>query len=133
MYYEDHIRKLLIDSCHSSVEAQQFFRSRLDDSKMLLLLLRIAKDDEDYGGDAPMQAAYYLSQFSASMLVPHAHELLAKLPVTDGFASHIAVALGKTQLPEVRQALLEGLGDASGPDAIYYQMALEEYDKQHLA
>ncbi len=63
LFYEDHIRETLIEACHSSDEADRFFRLHLDKPELLAILVRIAKDDDDYGGDAPMTAAYYVQSF----------------------------------------------------------------------
>lgn len=74
------IRELLIASCHSSLKAQRFFESQLDSAELLDCLMRIAVDADDYGGDAPMQAARYISQFSPNLIEKHEEDLIAALP-----------------------------------------------------
>ena len=108
------IRKLLIDSCHSSADAESQLESRLDDSQLTACLVRIARDADDYGGDAPMQAAYYLSKTSADLLAPHESALIDTIPVADdaGYTGHIAIALAKTNTvsvkPLIERAAAEG-------------------------
>lgn len=128
MHAEAHIRQLLIDSCHSSKEARAFFESRLADEELLRLLIRIAKDDGDQGGDAPMQAAYYASQFPGKLLLPYEVELRTMLPIVNGYGGHVALALGKTKSAAGKQAILNELGDGTRFDAWLFQQALAQYE-----
>jgi len=52
MYDEADIREKLVDSCHSSTEAREFFRARLADQELLALLMKIAENAEDWDGAA---------------------------------------------------------------------------------
>ena len=128
MFDEAHIRDLLVKSCHSSKEARTFFESRRNDAELLALLVLIAKDDEDYEGDAPMRAAYYASQFPGNLLLPHEAELRAMLPIVEGYGGHIALALGKTKSVAGKTAILNGLGDGTRFDAWLFREALSQYE-----
>lgn len=123
------IRELLIDSCHASHAAEDYFRSRFDDIELLQLLVTIAADTEDYGGDAPMQAAYWTSQYPAELLVPHEPALLEMLPIVNGYGGHIAFALGKTGTVRGREAILRELGDGRRFDAWLFHKGLEAADQ----
>lgn len=94
MYEESVIRQALISSCHSSKEAVQYLSERTGDPVLLELLIRIAVDDGGYEGDAPMQAAYFASQFPAEQLALYEPALLALLGAANGYRGHVAVALG---------------------------------------
>ncbi len=128
MHNEAEIRDLLIDSCHSSKKAQTFFESHANDKGLLELLIKIAKDDEDHGGDASMQAAYYASHFPGNLLAPYESQLRAMLPVVNGYGGHVALALGKTKSALGKQAILEELGDGTRFDAWLFQEALTHYE-----
>lgn len=122
------VRELLIQSCHSSEEASQFFASRQSDSALLSLLVKIAVDAEGYEGDAPMQAAYFTSQYGSALLAPHASALLHLLPQANGYGGHVALALARSGLPEGKAAILSELGDGSRFDAWLFKQALSEYE-----
>jgi hypothetical protein len=128
MYDELRVRDLLIDSCHSSKQAQGFFEARIDDEKLLQLLISIAKDAEGYLGDAPMQAAYYASQFSGESLLPYEAELIDMLPRVDGYGGHVALALGKTKSAPGKKAILSELGDGTRFDSWLFREALSHYE-----
>ena len=128
MVDEAAIRQLLIDSCHSSSSADEFFRCHVDDAGLLALLVRIARDADDYQGDAPMQAAYWMSQYSADLLMPHEPALLEMLPIVDGYGGHVALALGKTRSPRGRAAIAKELGNGERFDAALFRDALEAAD-----
>jgi hypothetical protein len=126
MYDEASVRELLIQSCHSSEEAHQFFALHRADAALLSVLIEIAVDAGDHGGDGPMQAAYFASQFSAELLAPYAAVLLRLLPRADGYGGHVAVALAKCRSPEGRAAIIAELGDGSRFDAWLFMQALSE-------
>jgi hypothetical protein len=126
---EPRIRELLIASCHSSQAAKEYFRSRLGDAELLRLLVRIARDAEDYEGDAPMQAAYWASQYPTELLVPHEPALLEMLPIVNGYGGHVALALGKTRTSRGRAAILQELGDGKRFDAWLFHKGLEAADR----
>ena len=127
MYEEATIREQLIASCRSSKEAQQYFLARLSDPELLSLLMTIALDTYDHGGDAPMQAAYFASQFSGSLLVRHEPALFGLLTSANGYGGHVALALGKTKSARGKEALVAELGDGSRFDAWLFNKALAEY------
>jgi hypothetical protein len=129
MYDETAIREYLIDSCHSSEAAEKFFRARLLDADLLSLLVHIARDADDHGGDAPMQAAYWASQFPPELLICHESALLERLPVVDGYAGHVALALGKTGSHRGRAAIVEQLADGKRFDAWLFRDALAAADR----
>ena len=128
MYDEVDIRAKLVDSCHSSKEARDFFLARLADPQLLALLMKIAEDAEEWGGDAPMQAAHFASQFPGGLLSPYEPKLLNLLATVNGYSGHIALALGKTRSPRGKAALLSELGDGSRSDAWLFKKALDEYE-----
>lgn len=121
------IRSLLIDSCHASKEATRFFDSQLSDPDLLALLIRIAEDEDDHQGDAPLQAAYYVSQFPSSLLVQHEVALIRILPQANGYGGHIAAALGKIQSTQAKALLEQELGDGTRFDAWLFKQALSNY------
>lgn len=129
MYDEAAIRQKLIDSCHSSKEAVQFFVERLQDEGLLALLMKIAEDAEDHGGDAPMQAAHFAARYPGALLTPHEPTLFRLLTAGTGYAGHIALALGKTRSPRGKTALLFELGDGSRIDAWLFKKGLAEYEQ----
>lgn len=129
MYEESAIRQTLISSCHSSKEATQFFSERIGDPALLDLLVLIAVDDAGYEGDAPMQAAYFASQFPGEQLDRHEPALLALLGTANGYGGHVAVALGKTRSQRGRAAIIAERGDGSRFDAWLFKKALAEYEE----
>jgi hypothetical protein len=118
------IRGLLIDSCHSSADAVAYFRANLSNAELLALLVKIARDADDHGGDAPMQAAYWVSQYPSSLLIPHEAALFEMLPIVDGYAGHVALALAKTGSQRGRLAIVQELGDGTRFDAWLFREAL---------
>ncbi len=94
MIAETETRQLLIDSCHSSVEAEQRILEELTSPEFISLLVSIAVDADDYQGDAPMTAAYYLSKTSPHLTKPHEAVLLSLLTTADGYAGSVALVLG---------------------------------------
>ncbi len=128
MHDEAAIRDLLIESCHSSKEAVSFFVEQMSDPEFLSLLMCIALDEYGYLGDAPMQAAYFVSQFPGELLAPHEAALFELLPQADGYGGHVALALAKTKSERGKQAILTELGDGSRFDAWLFKEALAEYE-----
>lgn len=127
MYEESAIRQALISSCHSSTEASDYLAGRIGDPILLELLVRIAMDDAGYEGDAPMQAAYFASQFPGDQLARHEPDLLVLLSTANGYGGHVAVALSKTGSSRGKAAITAELGDGSRFDAWLFQKALAEY------
>jgi len=128
MFDETDIREKLIASCHSSVEAQAFFKAHLEDAELLKMLVSIAQDDR--GGDAPMQAAYWVSEYPSHLLQPYEPVFYQLLPLADWAFGHIALALGKTRSVRGRNLILAQLGNGERFDAWLYEKALAYYGEQ---
>lgn len=120
-------RQLLIDSCHSSIEADAALKRRLVSPEFVSLLAHIAIDEEDNGGDAPMQAAYYLSQAPSENVRPFEPQLLALLTTANGYGGHIALALGRMRSSLAKAVIQSELGDGKFPSAWLYEEALRHY------
>jgi hypothetical protein len=120
---------LLVDSCHSSNKAIDFFESNLDNPNLIALLYNIARDGKKINGDAPMQAAYYLSRCQGKLLEPYQFGLLEILPLVDGYGGHIALALAKTKLPAAKGLIINELGDGERFDSWLYLKALKIYEE----
>jgi hypothetical protein len=93
------------------------------------MLIRIAKDDDDHGGDAPLTAAFYVAEFPAPMLQSYEQTFREMLPVVNGYGGSIALALGKTKSAAGRQMIIEQLGNGTRFDADSFRRALKEYDQ----
>jgi hypothetical protein len=132
MYDEANIRDQLIASCHSADDARLFFLSRLNEPELLFVLIKIALDAQDHGGDAPMQAAYFASQYPGSLLARYEPELYGLLTAAAGYGGHIALALGKTKSVRGKSALVAELGDGSRFDAWLFKEALAEYGQSQV-
>jgi hypothetical protein len=111
MIPEAETRRLLIASCHSSVEAQQRLVSELQSLEFVSQLVKIAIDADDHQGDAPMQAAYYLSLASPDFTKQHEEALIGLLITANGYAGHVALVLVLMQSRgaklEIRRMLAE--------------------------
>ena len=83
----------------------------MTDTELLQLLVRIARDTEGFEGDAPVEAAYWMSQYSPELLLPHEPAMLEMLPIVNGYGGHVALALGKTRTTRGRAAIVNELGD----------------------
>jgi hypothetical protein len=127
MIDERRIREMLIESCHTSAKARQFFESRLRDAELLNCLVEIAVDTSDFGGDAPMEAAHYLSRFPAEMIEKHENKLIAALPLVSGYGGAIALALGKAKSLAAKALIRRELGDGQRFDAWMFREALAHY------
>jgi hypothetical protein len=127
MITEPEARQLLIDSCHSLPEAGADLQSKTASAEFVSLLVRIALDEEDYGGDAPMQAAYYLSQAPSENVRPFEPQLLALLTTANGYGGHVALALGRMRSSQAQPVILSELDDGEFPSAWLYREALEHY------
>ncbi len=93
---ESEIRNLLIDTCLISRKknADLKLMEYMKDRSMCELLVKIAKDEDDYQGDAPMQAAYYLRFIDSDLLKKFENELIEMFEYVDGYQGHIAILLG---------------------------------------
>ena len=127
MISEQVIRQLLIDSCHSSKEAESLILSNLASDEFIALLVRIAIDEDDFEGDAPMQAAYYLSKAAPELLQPFEPQLLSLLTSANGFGGHVALALGRMHSRQAEPIIRSELGDGKFPSAWLYEEALKNY------
>jgi hypothetical protein len=126
---ENELRHLLIETCHSSDQARAYFEARLADEGMLRTLVRIAVDAEGYLGDAPMQAAFWISRYPAALIAPHERAILDAIPTAEegGYAGHFALTLGKIRSKSAKQWLIDGLGDGSRFDAWLFRQSLDCY------
>jgi hypothetical protein len=124
------IRELLIQSCHSSDDADAQLRSQLDDTDFIACLVLIALDRDDFGGDAPMQAAYYLAKSSPSLLMPHANTLVETLPIADdrGYAGHLSIAIAKTNADSARSFIEQAANDSERFNAWLFREALSHFN-----
>jgi hypothetical protein len=127
MISEAKVRKGLIDSCHSSAEAETELMTLLSSPDHIALLVKIEMDDDDYQGDAPMQAAYFLSQASPSLTRPFEHQLFALLPTANGYGGHIALTLGRMKSALAKDVIRSELSAGQFPSAWLYEKALQEY------
>jgi hypothetical protein len=101
----DPIREKLIASIHSNEEAKRFFIDGLRSEEILLKLCVICAPYDKYSADPRMEAAYYISQYSAEMLVGVLPILAALLtiPSCDGedmdgnIACHLIRAIRKAK------------------------------------
>lgn len=128
MILEPEIRQLLIDSCHSSVEAEERILSELQSAQFLNLLVHIAIDADDYQGDAPMQAAYFLSKASPLLTHPHEAALLELLESADGYAGSVALVLGRIKSQQAKPIIALRLEEGWWPEHLYKE-ALSCYEE----
>jgi len=121
-------RQLLIDSCYSSQEADKELLKNLTAPEFVSLLVKITLDEEDYEGDAPMQAAYYLSKAPVELTKPFENRLRRLLPDALGYGGHVALTLGRMESAKARTVIQAELGDGARFDAWLYEEALKQYD-----
>ena len=126
MISEPEIRQLLIDSCHSSADAERRLLRELELEEFVGLLVHIAIDADDYQGDAPMQAAYFLSKAAPSHLQPYETVLISLLESTNGYAGSIALALGRMKSSEAKPIINQCLVEGWWPEHLYRE-ALSAY------
>jgi hypothetical protein len=127
MMPEPETRQLLIDSCHSSNMADSRILAELESPEFVSLLVRIAVDADDYGGDAPMQAAYYLSRVRSALLQPDEASLIDLLGTADGYAGFVALALGHMRSQKAKPIITRMMAEGCWPRETY-QEALSGYD-----
>lgn len=128
MIPESIVRELLIKSCHSSSEAEHRLMAELSSPAFVSLLVQIAVDADDYQGDAPMQAAYFLSLASTAHTRSHEMKLLALLSAADGYSGHVARALGRMKSPAAKPIIARMLVEGWRPEQAYRD-ALAFYDE----
>ena len=91
------------------------------------LLVRIAVDEDGYEGDAPMQAAYFLSETSPEYTRPHESALLRLLTAANGCAGHVALTLGRMQSSSARPIIESALQEGEFVGSWLYEKALAHY------
>ncbi|MBU2709430.1 hypothetical protein KCM76_25800 [Zooshikella marina] len=131
MYQESDIRELLIETCYSNEQANAFFEERLEDEALLEILVYIAFDEDDYGGDAPMASGDYIPRFPAESLKQFEPQFLSILETEWASARHedIALALAKINSikgKELTEKWLSELGE--GPRYEKFKQAYEQYE-----
>ena len=127
MISETTLRQLLIDSCYSSIEADKQILEHLESPEFISLLVKITVDAEDYEGDAPMQATYYLSMASPELTHNHETELLALLPIAPGYSSGVALTLGRMKSELAKPIITEMVAKGCWPIETF-QKALSCYE-----
>ena len=134
MYDFQDIRELLIDTMHSNEDAIQYFVTKLNDKEMLKLLVRIAVDDEGYGGDAPVATGDYIHQYPVEWLVEYEDVFLSILrrEYSDVRTEDIAIALAKFGSAKAKP-LIEGEIEELkwGPRCDRLKLALDLYEKEN--
>lgn len=128
MILEAETRQLLIHSCHSSAEAEERILRELQSPEFVSLLVDIAVDMSDYQGDAPMQAAYFLSKAPLSLIQPHEIALLALLESADGYAGSVALVLGCMKSQQAKPLIQQRLAEGWWPEHLYKE-ALSCYEQ----
>ncbi len=112
MNTDSDVRRLLVESCHSSADAERQINDQLQSPEFIERLVSIAVDDEDYQGDAPMRAAYYLSKAGPELLISYESRLLLLLETADGYGASIALTLARMgssgALPEIARRVQAG-------------------------
>ena len=121
MLSESETRQLLIDSCHSSLEAKHRIFEELIAQDFVDLLVLIAVDAEDNQGDTPMTAAYFLSRATPSHLQSHEEALLALLETADGYAGCVALALGRMKSSHAKAKIEQRLAEGWWPEHLYQE------------
>lgn len=116
---------LLIDSVHSSEQAEKFFQSHMDDKELLKQILQVVEESES--GDARMEGAYWLSQAQDDFLRDVEKRLLVLMDCEwDSVAVHIMMALAKIQSQEALDKIIE---KRIRPNLYWEALALEKYLK----
>ena len=127
MIDETKARELLIDSCYSSAEATHCISQELSSAKFIDVLVHIAVDADDYQGDAPGAAAYFLSQAEPVLVEPYEDRLLVLLESADGYAGSVAVILGRMKSARAKAVIEHGVTEGWWPEHLYKQ-ALSFYE-----
>lgn len=124
------IRELLIASCHADVSAELKIVEKLASIDFVALLVKIALDEDEQQGDAPMQAAYFLSHASPSLTEMHEDKLLSLFTSANGYQGHIALTLGRMQSLPARFVIESALSDEDRFDKWLYERAIECYESE---
>ncbi len=131
IYNLQDIRELLIETMHSNDSADSYFHQKLVDREMLKILVRIALDDEDFGGDAPMAAGDYIHQYPAEWLKEHEASFLdiLKREYSDARPEDIALALAKFKSLSAKSFIEKEIRELEwGPRCERFEAALALYD-----
>lgn len=127
MIDETKARQLLIDSCHSSAEAERCIAQELNSADFIDVLVRIAVDADDYQGDAPGATAHFLSQADSVLVKPHEDQLLVLLESADGYAGSVALTLGRMKSAGAKTLIEHRTSEGWWPEHLY-KKALSSYD-----
>jgi len=93
-YSRDEVYPYLVQSLHSAKPATEFFHDHLNDDQLLTTLVEVALTDAS--DDARMEAAFWISQFSAERLEPFQKKLeQLSQEGWDSIAIHANTALDK--------------------------------------
>jgi HEAT repeat protein len=119
MISEAEARQLLIDSCAVTSEAEHRILGELKSDEFVSLLVHIAVDADDYEGDAPMQAAYFLTKVSPELTQPHETALLALLHTAQGYAGDVALVLGRMKSQQAKPFIVEAVANGWWPEHFF--------------
>jgi hypothetical protein len=132
LYQHKDIRELLIETYYSNDLAVQYFEERLNDKELFKLLVRIAIDDEDYSGDAPMAAGDYLYKFPLEWIREYETDFLKilKREYSDVRSEDIAMALAKIKSVKAKSLILSEIEELGyGPRYDRFKEALLLYSE----
>ncbi|WP_024330164.1 hypothetical protein [Simiduia agarivorans] len=130
MYQESDIRELLIETCYSNEQAATFFEQRLEDEALLAILVTIALDEDDFGGDAPMASGDYIPRYPTECLKNYEPQFLAILESEWASVRHedIALALAKINSSKGKDLTKKWLSElGEGPRYEKFKQAYEQY------
>ena len=124
---EENLRELLIESCHSNKEAEKEIEKLTSNSEITELLSMISGDED--GGDAPMQASYFLQFLPHDELHKYKAQLIKHLHIKDNpNACWVALALSAIHSDEAYLHISEMLAREDFQGDWIYKKALENYD-----
>ena len=132
MYDFQDVRELLIDTMHSNEQANKYFITKSNDKEMLKMLVRIAIDEEDHSGDAPMAAGNYIYQYPADWLAEYEDVFIYILlrEYSDVRTEDIAMALARFKSVKAKPLIENEIKELQwGPRCERLQQALELYKK----
>lgn len=125
------IRSLLIETCYSNEEATSFFDQRLNDQNLLDLLVKIALDEDDRGGDAPMAAGDFIYKFPSERLKEYETQFISilKREYSSARSEDIAMALAKFKSVEAKDFIEKEIRELEyGSRCEKFRIALRMYD-----
>ena len=127
MIAEAEARQLLIDSCAVTSEAEHRILGELQSPEFVNLLVHIAVDADDYEGDAPMQAAYFLTKASPELTRTHESALLTLLHTAQGYAGSVALVLGRMKSQQAKPFIIQAVAEGWWPEH-FFKEALACYE-----